>query len=60
MVKLPAIMEDYGVTHEDIVMTQAALDRMTVVQRCLDQIITQIDAAKVLGISERHLRRIAK
>lgn len=43
-----------------IAMTQAELERKTIIEQAVDKRITQREGAKRIGVSERHFRRILK
>ncbi|MFH1691159.1 MAG: helix-turn-helix domain-containing protein [Candidatus Omnitrophota bacterium] len=46
---------------EDIIMmTQGELKKLHVIRKAIDKTITQAEAAEVLGITTRHVRRLIK
>ena len=43
-----------------ITLSKKELDRVTVLQQCLDGHVTRVQAAKRLGLSYRHTKRLAE
>ena len=43
-----------------IIMSKKEIDRISIMQKIMDKQISQVDAAKVMGISSRQMRRLVK